>query len=46
MRVGWAPALEDAARLVGAWARSGDLVLTVGAGDLDGAGGLVREALG
>jgi UDP-N-acetylmuramate--alanine ligase len=46
MRVGWAPALEDAARLVGAWARSGDLVLTVGAGDVDSAGGLVLEALG
>jgi UDP-N-acetylmuramate-alanine ligase len=45
MPVGWAPALEDAARLIAGWARSGDLVLTVGAGDVDRAGPLVLEAL-
>jgi UDP-N-acetylmuramate--alanine ligase len=35
MRVGWAPALEDAARIVAAWARPGDTILTLGAGDVD-----------
>jgi UDP-N-acetylmuramate--alanine ligase len=45
LRVGWAPGLDDAARLVGGWARAGDLVLTVGAGDVDRAGPLVLEAL-
>jgi UDP-N-acetylmuramate--alanine ligase len=45
MAVGWAPALEDAARIVAAWARPGDLVLTIGAGDVDRAAPLVLEAL-
>jgi UDP-N-acetylmuramate--alanine ligase len=45
MRVGWAPALEDAARMVAGWARPGDLVLTLGAGDVDRAAPLVLEAL-
>jgi UDP-N-acetylmuramate--alanine ligase len=45
MRAGWAPAVEDAAALVAAWARPGDLVLTVGAGDVERAGALVLEAL-
>ncbi len=45
MRAGWAPAVEDGARLVAAWARPGDLVLTVGAGDVERAGPLVLEAL-
>jgi UDP-N-acetylmuramate--alanine ligase len=35
MRIGWAPALEDAARIVSAWARPGDTILTLGAGDVD-----------
>jgi UDP-N-acetylmuramate-alanine ligase len=35
MRVGWAPALEDAARMVRGWARPGDTLLTLGAGDVD-----------
>jgi UDP-N-acetylmuramate--alanine ligase len=35
MRIGWAPALEDAARLVASWARPGDTILTLGAGDVD-----------
>ena len=35
MHVGWAPALEDAARIVAAWARPGDTILTLGAGDVD-----------
>ena len=45
MTLGWAPKLEDAARLVASWARRGDLVLTVGAGDVDGAAPLVLEAV-
>jgi len=45
MRIGWAPALEDAARLVAAWARPGDTVLTLGAGDVDRAAPLILEAL-
>jgi UDP-N-acetylmuramate--alanine ligase len=45
VRAGWAPEVEDAARLVARWARPGDLVLTVGAGDVERAGPLVLEAL-
>ena len=45
MRAGWAPAVEDGAKLVAAWSRPGDLVLTVGAGDVERAGPLVLEAL-
>ncbi|MBI4171203.1 MAG: UDP-N-acetylmuramate--L-alanine ligase [Actinobacteria bacterium] len=45
MPVGWAPTVEEGARLVAAWARPGDLVLTVGAGDVDRAGPLILEAL-
>lgn len=46
LRAGWAPRVEDGARLVASWARPGDLVLTVGAGDVERAGPLVLEALG
>ncbi len=35
MRIGWAPTLEDAARIVAGWARPGDTILTLGAGDVD-----------
>jgi UDP-N-acetylmuramate--alanine ligase len=45
MRVGWAPALPDAAGLVASLARPGDLVLTVGAGDVDSALPLIEERL-
>jgi UDP-N-acetylmuramate--alanine ligase len=45
MRIGWAPGLAAAARLVAAWARPGDTVLTLGAGDVDRAALLVLEAL-
>ncbi len=45
LRAGWAPTVEDGARLVASWARPGDLVLTVGAGDVERAGPLVLEAL-
>jgi len=45
MRVGWAPDVEDGARLVAGWARPGDTVLTLGAGDVDRAAPLLLEAL-
>jgi len=45
MPVGWAPALADAAALVASLARAGDLVLTVGAGDVDSALPLIEERL-
>jgi UDP-N-acetylmuramate--alanine ligase len=45
MRIGWAPALEDAAGLVAGWARPGDAILTLGAGDVDRAVPLILEAL-
>jgi UDP-N-acetylmuramate--alanine ligase len=41
MRVGWAPALEDAVRIVAGWRRPGDTVLTLGAGDVDRAAELL-----
>jgi UDP-N-acetylmuramate--alanine ligase len=43
--VGWAPRLEDAARFVGRRARRGDVVVTVGAGDVDRAAPLILERL-
>jgi UDP-N-acetylmuramate--alanine ligase len=45
MRIGWAPSLEDAAQVVAGWARAGDTVLTLGAGDVDRAAPLILEAL-
>jgi UDP-N-acetylmuramate--alanine ligase len=45
MRIGWAPSLDDAARVVAGWVRPGDTVLTLGAGDVDRAGALILEAL-
>jgi UDP-N-acetylmuramate--alanine ligase len=45
MRIGWTPSVEQGAALVAAWARPGDTVLTLGAGDVDGAGPLLLEAL-
>ena len=45
MRVGWAPRLVDAAALVAGEARTGDLVLTIGAGDVDDALALLEERL-
>jgi UDP-N-acetylmuramate--alanine ligase len=46
MRIGWAPELGDAARLVAGWARPGDTIVTLGAGDVDRAAPLILEALG
>jgi UDP-N-acetylmuramate--alanine ligase len=45
MPIGWAPALEAAAALVAELARPGDLVVTVGAGDVDRAVPLILERL-
>jgi UDP-N-acetylmuramate--alanine ligase len=45
MRIGWAPSLEDAATVVAGWARPGDTILTLGAGDVDRAATLIFEAL-
>jgi UDP-N-acetylmuramate--alanine ligase len=45
MPVGWAPGLPDAARFLASRARRGDLVLTLGAGDVDRVGPLVLESL-
>jgi UDP-N-acetylmuramate--alanine ligase len=42
---GWAPTVEDGVRVVSSWARPGDLVLVVGAGDVERAGPLLVEAL-
>ena len=43
MRVGWAPTPAEAVEVVVSWARPADLVLTVGAGDVDT---VVPELLG
>jgi len=45
MRIAWAPALADAAEIVASWARPGDTVLTLGAGDVDRAAPMILERL-
>jgi UDP-N-acetylmuramate--alanine ligase len=45
MRLAYVPTVEEGARLVAGWARAGDTVLTLGAGDVDRAGALLLEAL-
>ena len=45
MRLGWAPELDAAAALVAGWARAGDTILTLGAGDVDRAAALILERL-
>jgi UDP-N-acetylmuramate--alanine ligase len=45
MPLGWTPSVEDGARLVAGWARAGDTVLTLGAGDVDRAAPLLLEEL-
>jgi UDP-N-acetylmuramate--alanine ligase len=45
MRIGWASTVEQGARVVVGWARPGDTVLTLGAGDVDRAGSMLLEAL-
>jgi UDP-N-acetylmuramate--alanine ligase len=46
MRIGWAPSLREAAELVAAAARAGDVVVTIGAGDVDSALALLEERVG
>jgi len=45
MRIGWGPSVEDGVHIAAAWARPGDTVLTLGAGDVDRAPALLLEAL-
>ncbi|MBA3348046.1 MAG: UDP-N-acetylmuramate--L-alanine ligase [Actinobacteria bacterium] len=45
LRAGWAPEVEQGAALLARWARPGDLVLTLGAGDVDRAGPLILAQL-
>jgi len=45
MPIGWMPDLEDAVRFLARRARPGDLVLTIGAGDVERAGPLLLEEL-
>jgi UDP-N-acetylmuramate--alanine ligase len=44
--LGWTPSVEAGARFVARRARRGDLVLTIGAGDVDRAAPLIAEAIG
>ena len=46
MPIGWAPELADAAAGAVAWVRPGDVVLTVGAGDIDRAPEMILQRLG
>ena len=46
MAVAWTPRIEDGARFLARRARGGDVILTIGAGDVDRAAGLVLEQLG
>jgi UDP-N-acetylmuramate--alanine ligase len=45
MPVAWTPELEDAVRFLARRARPGDVVLTIGAGDVERAGPLLLEEL-
>jgi UDP-N-acetylmuramate--alanine ligase len=45
MQIAWTPVLEEGARLVAAWARAGDTVLTLGAGDVDRMAATLLELL-
>jgi UDP-N-acetylmuramate--alanine ligase len=45
MEIGWTPGLDDGARFVVRRVREGDLVLTIGAGDVDGAARTIVESL-
>ena len=46
MAVAWTPALEDGVRFISRRARPGDVVLTIGAGDVERAAPLILEELG
>ena len=43
--IGWAPAVDDAGRMVSRTARAGDVVVTMGAGDVDRAAPMILAAL-
>jgi UDP-N-acetylmuramate--alanine ligase len=45
MLIGWAPGLDAAVDLVSSWARAGDTILTLGAGDVERAAPQLLEAL-
>jgi len=45
MPVAWTPSLDDAVRFLVRRARPGDLVLTIGAGDVERAGAMILEEL-
>ena len=45
MELGWTPTVEDGVRFLARRARTGDRVLTLGAGDVDRAADLILEAL-
>ena len=45
MTIGWTPSVEDGARFIAARARGGDVVATIGAGDVDRAAELVLDHL-
>jgi UDP-N-acetylmuramate--alanine ligase len=46
MPLAWTPALADALTVVRSWAQPGDVVVTLGAGDVDGLAPSLLEALG
>jgi UDP-N-acetylmuramate--alanine ligase len=45
MAVAWTPSLDDAVRFLARRARSGDVVLTIGAGDVERAGPRLLQEL-
>jgi UDP-N-acetylmuramate-alanine ligase len=45
MTVGWTPKVEEGARFLARRARAGDIVVTMGAGDVDEAVPLLLEKL-
>jgi UDP-N-acetylmuramate--alanine ligase len=45
-QVAWTPSIEDGARYLASASRPGDRIVTVGAGDVDRAAGLMLELLG
>ncbi len=44
VRLAWTPSLEDAAKVLRAWAEPGDTILTMGAGDIDRVAELLLES--
>ena len=46
MWIGWAPELDDAARMVARLARDGDVAVTMGAGNVDEAAAVILGELG